>query len=1131
MSAGHAYARAETGHAGRQRLLASTAQADLLVQRQGFGAPTLGRHVGDTIASGGSALGDGIRGDMEQRFGRSFGAVRVHDDARAHDSARAANAAAYTVGDHVVFGSGRYRPETSGGRHLLAHELAHTVQQAGLQRRGLDGLQAGDDPALEAEANHAASAVLSGRSVPTLTRLSGPRLSRTEEGVNPAAGAGPTDPEPTVNNPALVSKLTAIPNLTSVSEGTAPKGGKQITVSFSTFESDKPKGPASNINALLGKRGSEKSLVYAAPVSALKTSKLVKETDANTKFYTGVWLSRYGYGSLSQLSGKLKTWRKTPTGSNDPQGAHIDKVVTVFSENRLTGTGNRATDANVDHMVEKQVQGQSIAENMQLLNAAENQDAGSALNNKIVKTANEILAALSDSKIQAIRMTFDKIVYPDSGAVDGLRRIEELLRGGTELHGKLSDAAMAGTKTQLQSGGSSATIHIGKGKTEIATNGSNDLARALIPTLTLQSYSRPTPAPAATEEIEATVNPARLRAILPRPGQKIHLNAEDTSPTAPPTATGATPDPTAEPAPSAPQAARKLSFPDGKADFKFVFPYLSPGTFTKFGLDEKGQLTAVGTIKPSLKFLKEIAVRLEGDYFGLVADLGPDNFKSPFDQMRVTEAALKIDLSPEFRPSGHFGFEIGPKGKPPYVLGKVTASVEGGAFVARGDLTGQNIPGVSEAKGKVRYSSDEGWSGEVTASTSKLPRTKQAQVVLGFTSTQAGASFYARGGITFDLGKDKELTVSASYGNGAMIYSGKLLWDKPIKLVPSVELGFTYDGTTLTGTGKAPVVFTRSGASFTGDLRVTYVRRGEEEGKITGTGDLKVKTAKIDGGITLHVEDDGTIWGEGSVAYQINDKIKPTIGIRLSQAGNFTVIGKIELTKPVVLFPAKQDQRELIKLKQDFIIPGPFPGLADPMAHLGAGVSFDYGIGPGQIVDTVIEGSFDPFEDGMDAQLKFASRFEVPVHVGLIGHLEAGLGIAVFGGIAAKAHGGLRVEPGFKFKMVSRVPINAQYSKGDFEFEGRAEVTGGLELGMAVKFYAHVEAAAGAVEQDWEWTAKEYRYDVAQQMKLVLAKLGYSTKTGVKWPSASDISIEPKEIDPRPMIRKLAQDAKTALAK
>jgi hypothetical protein len=66
---------------------------------------------------------------MEPRFGCDFSDVRIHTDSQAVNSARAVNALAYTVGRDVVFGSGKYAPNTRNGRRLLAHELTHTVQQ------------------------------------------------------------------------------------------------------------------------------------------------------------------------------------------------------------------------------------------------------------------------------------------------------------------------------------------------------------------------------------------------------------------------------------------------------------------------------------------------------------------------------------------------------------------------------------------------------------------------------------------------------------------------------------------------------------------------------------------------------------------------------------------------------------------------------------------------------------------------------------------------------------------------------------------------------------------------------------------------------------------------------------------
>lgn len=91
-------------------------------------APGLVREV---VQSPGRPLDAANRSFMESRFGRDFGRVRVHADQRAGDSARAIDALAYTVGEHVVFDPRAWSPHTASGRHLLAHELTHVLQQEG----------------------------------------------------------------------------------------------------------------------------------------------------------------------------------------------------------------------------------------------------------------------------------------------------------------------------------------------------------------------------------------------------------------------------------------------------------------------------------------------------------------------------------------------------------------------------------------------------------------------------------------------------------------------------------------------------------------------------------------------------------------------------------------------------------------------------------------------------------------------------------------------------------------------------------------------------------------------------------------------------------------------------------------
>jgi hypothetical protein len=103
-----------------------TLQRDAVGPTESEVAPPI---VHDVLRSPGEPLDDATRAFMEPRFGRDFGDVRVHTGATASKSARAIGAAAYTVDRNIVFAPGYYAPATVAGRRLIAHELAHTVQQ------------------------------------------------------------------------------------------------------------------------------------------------------------------------------------------------------------------------------------------------------------------------------------------------------------------------------------------------------------------------------------------------------------------------------------------------------------------------------------------------------------------------------------------------------------------------------------------------------------------------------------------------------------------------------------------------------------------------------------------------------------------------------------------------------------------------------------------------------------------------------------------------------------------------------------------------------------------------------------------------------------------------------------------
>jgi hypothetical protein len=157
------------------------------VQEEASAVPPI---VHDVLASPGEALDESTRTAMEARFRHDFSRVRVHSDGRAARSADAVGAAAYTVGEDVVFGRDLYRPQSSGGRELLAHELAHVTEAEGAPAPSSLTIGRTDDAAerrADARAVAGAAPVGTGARAPTSGRGV---LRRTTLGTLLGAGVG-----------------------------------------------------------------------------------------------------------------------------------------------------------------------------------------------------------------------------------------------------------------------------------------------------------------------------------------------------------------------------------------------------------------------------------------------------------------------------------------------------------------------------------------------------------------------------------------------------------------------------------------------------------------------------------------------------------------------------------------------------------------------------------------------------------------------------------------------------------------------------------------------------------------------------------------------------------------------------
>lgn len=152
--------QAEYGRPGgstRSQRLARAARGDAAV------APSADAAVAAAPTSGGQALPAGLAARFGSSLSADLSAVRVHAGPSSAAAADSLGARAFAFGDDIHFAEGQYRPDASDGQRLLAHEVAHTVQQAGAPARTQTKLEVttpGD--ATEVEADSAADAMMSG---------------------------------------------------------------------------------------------------------------------------------------------------------------------------------------------------------------------------------------------------------------------------------------------------------------------------------------------------------------------------------------------------------------------------------------------------------------------------------------------------------------------------------------------------------------------------------------------------------------------------------------------------------------------------------------------------------------------------------------------------------------------------------------------------------------------------------------------------------------------------------------------------------------------------------------------------------------------------------------------------------
>ncbi len=1062
----------------------------------------------------GAPMAPGLRQEMEGRFGAGLDAVRLHDGPAAARLAEAHEARALAAGRHIAFGAGEFRPETPEGRGLLAHELAHVLQQSAAPVATAARPAAAVDRALETEAEAAVRALARGGR-PALRRGAPPALLRAPKKVNapppvppsapvqpPGAAAAPANPAPqpaTVAGPA--QRLP--PGLTVIKDTPAGIGTDELVVELPNFQLPLEKGPGPWVQKAYDDAAAGGRLVFTPLIqgNAVATWKEGGET------YKSIWLGQFGFTSTAGVTRAFAAAATVPEVTAAMADPAVKKVVTGL------GSGLTAAGCDIDHIVEKQIGGTSIPSNLQLLVSGKNQASGRQTYAALVDIVNQIRdPAMRGDKVKTLQLRITKAVVP-AGTPDPSFVVEDLLRRGVVKGTDAVKAAAVGKPVVLSAGGQGETADIkDTGETPL-----DAMVKRIVPAMRLKSYKRgPGGVKSKIDTVEAELDSQAVR----RSGAAKDLVLDARVPAAAPAPDAAAAGPAdAAPPPATPTGeARQLSLDHKKNPaISFYYPYLSPGVFTSASLDDQGELAASGTITPSIPLLPKLNVVYEKQVLKLVAPIPAEKLVSPLPgAFRFTGGELALQLSPTLVPSGMIQFAIGPAAKP-VMKGEISVKLDSGTVTAQGRLTpAEKLPGIDAAEGIVTWNSDTGWSGKIAATSSRIPKST-ANVEIGFKQTGGKFDPYASGGITTQV-RGATLELGARWDGQGLGYHGAVTVEKPLPLVDKVRLSGRYSDRGLWLEGDAAVVW----KSFNATMKVGYSRKEEdEEGRFSGSATIVIKTEKAEGSVALNFDEQGRYWGKGSIGYQVTRNMRPVLGVELTPDRRVKVsgevkVGDIPLTR---MWPSPEGGRiDIIKgLGVKFSIPTPVPAVT-AYGEIRGSLGLRYGVGPVTLKAVVFKGELYPLEDDPQVKARLTGTFAVPAFGELFGTFGAYIGLEVaLGAVGAK--GGIEITPSLRIEGEGGLAIEADYDKDGFSFSAEAYAKGRLLAKARVDLVADLYAAWGLFSHTWTYNVAAVQAQIGPELKLTLGRVAYAKSGDITWPSLSQIKAEPDSIDPLQVVK------------
>jgi hypothetical protein len=1058
--------------------------------------------VNEVLSSPGHPLDAGTRAFMESRFGHDFSQVRVHDDALAAESARAVNARAYTVGRDIAFASGQYQASTPEGAALLAHELAHTVQQGSFHCAsvGASPIVASENDSLEREAASAASAVVHGDSIGLLSRSPAPALSRapwgdcvgTKQVLNKELGEDLKE-----------QRVAAGQTKAQVKAAKAKKPG------YFTFEVAEA---AEDIIAgyFKQKRG-EWAHINKDPVLVKEVSDPESEEGAIQSMVNEAYDEFRSGGSKRKKAPKNNKASSTPDASStapkprrglDPVGAAIEQGPDDIKAAMVaTPAGAQLKPDCVDFKLLEVYDVTTTDGAKEKVNKLEGYrklyetiraNVGHGGEWKIGKslTAPPKLTYGHPKDSDPIKICFgvtDFATYPgvlaytvvDTGPIEGSEKT-------VTREGKVERVDY-----QITAGSAKATLKVpetfANAKNEVVPiegDPDNSAASTLIKGFVLTELRHKSKAKNAPDIITARIDATGTPLALDQRAKPVTLNVSAEG--------GLTLDP----------ASKKLK------GLPFDYKFLSFGEITSVDLNDAGGVDWTGVLKPSIPFLGRLDVVYKRGELAVTKDLKPADLKPPFPGVRIKEAGIGLKLAPTFVPEGKLLLQFGADEKP-LAEAALKVTTDGVGIVVDG-LLRVFIPGVDKAEANVVYKGGGaygagGWTGLITIESSqiKLPYIESGAVTVQLV---AGKGAVVDGQVNLALPGENKATVGLRREEKAWIFTGGGRFKVP-KIGPVDVLVRYNTATQLLIASAKNVKFEMFGVqakldSLTGEIApgVSLV--------VYGSGGAEIKKGKVTGHVDLKLNRNGLFTGKGAVSYRFNDKLTANAGVELDDKQRLKFSG--QLVTSLHLFDKFGNEVNLFNLDINIPIPGASIGGVGLEATVGGGVDVGYSVGPGEVSPLILSADFYPLEENADLSLAVSGMVRVPASVYLKAHIFGGIILSVF---IAEIGGKIVLTGTITLTGGLFAPFQATYKGGKIEASLTPEIKAALLLGLALDLTAWAKAGVGwlSVKTEKTWNLARREIDTGLGFSLK-APIEYSTERGVKFPSVKDIDLKKPDI-------------------